>query len=107
MPRRLSVLTTAAARGDRDQVARVAHTLAGSADSLGAARLAAACARLEALARGQPPSPDTPQNHERPASIGPLAGGLMAEAIGAVHQELQQLQAALPDGIRRAGHEGL
>ena len=84
VPRRLAMLGTAAARGDRDQVARLAHTLAGSADSLGASRLAAACARLEGLVRGQAQAP----------------GGLpMAEAIGAVHQELEQLQAALP-GVR-------
>jgi CheY-like chemotaxis protein/HPt (histidine-containing phosphotransfer) domain-containing protein len=80
-PRRLATIGTAAGRGDRDRVARLAHTLAGSAASLGASRLADACARLEGLARGQAQAP----------------GSLpLAEAIGAVHRELEQLRAALP-----------
>ena len=79
-PRRLAMIGAAAGRGDRDEVARLAHTLAGSANSLGASRLAAACARLEGLVRGQVQAP----------------GSLpLAEAIGAVHRELEQLQAAL------------
>jgi CheY-like chemotaxis protein len=96
VPRRLSALSTAAARGDHGQVARLAHTLAGSADSLGAARLAAACARLERLARDR-----------APGSGGPLASGRLAEAIGAVHEELQQLQAAVAGRVaERDAHSG-
>jgi CheY-like chemotaxis protein len=93
VPRRLNVLTLAAARGDRDRVARLAHTLAGSADSLGAARLAAACAQLEALVRDQPSAGS--RDHDSLTPARPLPDGLLADAIGTVHQELQQLQAAL------------
>jgi signal transduction histidine kinase/DNA-binding response OmpR family regulator len=78
-PRRLTALTTAAAQGDRGQVARLAHTLAGSASSLGAARLAAACARLEALAR----------DDREPLS----------EAIELVREELRLLEAALTGSV--------
>jgi signal transduction histidine kinase/HPt (histidine-containing phosphotransfer) domain-containing protein/ActR/RegA family two-component response regulator len=85
VPRRLITLTTVAARGDRDQVARLAHTLAGSAYSLGAARLADACSRLETLVRSEAPA----------------SNGTLAEAINTAHQELQQLQVALG----RAGGE--
>ena len=95
VPRRLDLLTTAVARGDRDQVARIAHTLAGSADSLGASRLAAACARLEALARGHAPTPGNAPHDEHQTEAGSMSTGLLAEAAGAVHQEYQDLQAAL------------
>ena len=95
VPRRLDLLTTAVARGDRDQVARIAHTLAGSADSLGASRLAAACARLEALARGHGASPGNAPHDEHQTGAGSMSTGLLAEAAGAVHQEYQDLQAAL------------
>jgi CheY-like chemotaxis protein len=95
VPRRLMTLTTLAARGDRDQVARLAHTLAGSAYSLGAARLADACSRLETLVRGAAHAPNGGPAQERAGWAGSLADGALAEAIDAVHQELQQLQAAL------------
>jgi CheY-like chemotaxis protein/HPt (histidine-containing phosphotransfer) domain-containing protein len=78
MPRRLAALSVATASGDRPQVARLAHTLAGSASSLGAARLADACARLETLARAE----------DQPSEA--LDG-----QVAAVHHELHQLQAAL------------
>jgi CheY-like chemotaxis protein/HPt (histidine-containing phosphotransfer) domain-containing protein len=94
-PRRLSTLTTASARGDCDQVARLSHSLAGSANSLGAARLAAACVRLETLARDPPRPADGDSVHDRAASTVPLTDGLLAEAISTVRQELQQVQAAL------------
>jgi CheY-like chemotaxis protein len=81
MPHRLAALSAAATRGDRSQVARLAHTLAGSSSSLGAARLAHACARLEALAQAE----------DQPTEV--LAGSLET-----VRQELRQLQATL-DGI--------
>jgi signal transduction histidine kinase/CheY-like chemotaxis protein/HPt (histidine-containing phosphotransfer) domain-containing protein len=111
-PRRLSTLTVASARGDRDQVARLAHSLAGSANSLGAARLAAACVRLETLARDPPRPSDGDSVHDRAASTRPLSGGLLAEAISTVRQELQQVQAALAGrttegagGAHRAPHD--
>jgi HPt (histidine-containing phosphotransfer) domain-containing protein len=80
VPHRLAALGAAATRGDRTQVARLAHTLAGSASSLGAARLADACARLEAVAQEEARAPAV--------LVGPLA---------TVHQELRQLQTALAD----------
>jgi CheY-like chemotaxis protein/HPt (histidine-containing phosphotransfer) domain-containing protein len=78
MPHRLAALGAAVAGGDRPRVARLVHTLAGSASSLGAARLAHACARLERLAQedGQPVA-------------------MLADKLAAVRQELRQLQAAL------------
>jgi signal transduction histidine kinase/CheY-like chemotaxis protein/HPt (histidine-containing phosphotransfer) domain-containing protein len=78
MPHRLAALGAAVAGDDRPRLARLAHTLAGSASSLGAARLADACARLEALA----------QEADQPST-------LLAGALETVHQELLQLQAAL------------
>jgi HPt (histidine-containing phosphotransfer) domain-containing protein len=100
VPRRLTTLTTMAARGDCDQVARLAHTLAGSAYSLGAARLADACSRLETLVRGAAHAPNGGPAQDRPGWTGSLTGGAMTEAIDAVHQELWQLQAALGvDGV--------
>jgi signal transduction histidine kinase/CheY-like chemotaxis protein/HPt (histidine-containing phosphotransfer) domain-containing protein len=95
VPRRLTTLTAMAARGDRDQVARLAHTLAGSAYSLGAARLADACSRLETLVRGEAHAPNSCPAQDRPGWTGSLTGGAMTEAIDAVRQELRQLQAAL------------
>jgi HPt (histidine-containing phosphotransfer) domain-containing protein len=85
-PRRIGAISAAVASDDRGQAARLAHTLAGSANSLGAARLADACARLEALAH-EPGGPHGPR--------APLAG-----PIEAVHLELGQLRAALGS----AGH---
>jgi CheY-like chemotaxis protein/HPt (histidine-containing phosphotransfer) domain-containing protein len=78
MPQRLAALSAAVARGDRDQAARLAHTLAGSADSLGAARLADVCAQLETFARDR-----------RHLSLH------LTEKLAAVRRELHQLQTAL------------
>jgi CheY-like chemotaxis protein/HPt (histidine-containing phosphotransfer) domain-containing protein len=89
-PRRLGAISAAVASDDRGQAARLAHTLAGSANSLGAARLADACARLEALAH-EPYEPHRPR--------APLAG-----PIEAVHLELGQLRAAL--GSAGPGDDG-
>jgi CheY-like chemotaxis protein/HPt (histidine-containing phosphotransfer) domain-containing protein len=78
MPHRLAALGAAVAGGDRTRVARLAHTLAGSASSLGASRLAHTCARLERSAHddGQPVA-------------------MVASMLEAVRQDLHQLQAAL------------
>jgi CheY-like chemotaxis protein len=78
MPHRLAALGAATAGGDRTRVARLAHTLAGSASSLGAGRLAHACVRLERLA----------QEDGQPVAV-------LADKLEAVRQELRQLQAAL------------
>jgi HPt (histidine-containing phosphotransfer) domain-containing protein len=77
-PRRLDALGGALGRGDRAESARLAHTLAGSASSLGAGRLAAACADLEALAR------DDLQPSQR-----------LAVQLDAVRQALREVQTAL------------
>jgi CheY-like chemotaxis protein/HPt (histidine-containing phosphotransfer) domain-containing protein len=104
VPRRLDALGAAATRGDRAQVARLAHTLAGSASSLGASRLAVACAGLEALARAdsRPAGRDTTANGPGGDSNDTSAGGQLpppgpslTKAIDTVHRELRQLQAAL------------
>jgi signal transduction histidine kinase/CheY-like chemotaxis protein/HPt (histidine-containing phosphotransfer) domain-containing protein len=90
-PRRIGAISAAVASDDRGQAARLAHTLAGSANSLGAARLADACARLEALAH------EPRQAGALPADPGaPLAG-----PIEAVHLELGQLRAALGSARHR------
>jgi CheY-like chemotaxis protein len=90
VPRRLAALSTEAARGDHGQVARLAHTLAGSASSLGAARLADACVRLEAVA------------HDDHQPVARLCG-----QVDAVREELGRLQAALAEaatgGVDRFG----
>lgn len=51
-PRRLSALDTAAMVLDRDRIADIAHTLAGSAGAVGATALADRCKALESAARG-------------------------------------------------------
>jgi len=89
-PRRLEALRDAAQGGDRDQVARRAHTLAGSASSLGALRLAAACALVERLARAEASSHDE--------STGPPAGADLtpvAAAIGDIPAAFAELEAVL------------
>ena len=49
-PRRLAALRDAAAAGDLDTLRRTAHTLKGSAASLGATKMAAACQSIEGRA---------------------------------------------------------
>jgi signal transduction histidine kinase/HPt (histidine-containing phosphotransfer) domain-containing protein/DNA-binding NarL/FixJ family response regulator len=82
-PRRLAALKQAAQAGDREQVARLAHTLAGSAGSLGAVRLAAACAQVERLARADAQS----ANHLDGATPTTLAAAI--DAIPAALVELE------------------
>lgn len=79
--RRMAAITEAAAQSDHPLLARVAHTLAGSASSIGAARLAAASATLEALAR---------RPHEND-----LGDDDVSEAIEAVRRALHELEAVL------------
>lgn len=80
--RRKTALDTALTASDWVQIARIAHTLAGSASSIGALRLAAACSALEVLAKG-------------PASGHPNTDRALAEAVEEVRRELQQAEAAL------------
>jgi signal transduction histidine kinase/DNA-binding response OmpR family regulator len=56
LPAVLIDLDDAVVDGDHDRVDRLAHGLKGSAGTLGAHRLAAACARLEAYAQQHDPS---------------------------------------------------
>ena len=58
--RRIAALEAAAQVPDWSQVARIAHTLAGSSSSIGALRMAAACAALETLAKGTENAPAHP-----------------------------------------------
>ena len=51
VPAKLEALREAVARGDARALERAAHALAGSSASLGALRVAGACAELEALGR--------------------------------------------------------
>ena len=51
-PQRLTALQHAATRRDAAELRHVAHSLKGSSGNLGARRLAAVCARLEEMARG-------------------------------------------------------
>ncbi len=102
-PRRLAALKQAAQAGDHEQIARLAHTLAGSAGSLGAVRLAAACALVERLARV------VAQPAHQPGSIGggsphgdqlghPLDGATLATlpaAIDAIPAVLSELETVL------------
>jgi two-component system, sensor histidine kinase and response regulator len=80
--RRMAALVEAAARSDWLQLARVAHTLAGSARSIGAVRLAAASAALEALA-------------QEAASERILPKAPLPEAIETVRRALHELDAVL------------
>jgi CheY-like chemotaxis protein/HPt (histidine-containing phosphotransfer) domain-containing protein len=85
-PRRLAALKGALQAGDREQAAQLAHTLAGSAGSLGAVRLAAACGLVERLARAEA-RPGAPSAGE--ASV------TLASAIDAIPAALAELDAAL------------
>jgi CheY-like chemotaxis protein len=101
---RMDALGVAAALPDHAQIARIAHTLAGSSSSIGALRMAAACVTLETVAREQatnastgsaPPSPRPSAPNGRPS--GDHAGGdrALAEAAEEVRRELQALETAL------------
>jgi HPt (histidine-containing phosphotransfer) domain-containing protein len=74
----------AAEAADRDRVARIAHRLAGSANGVGATRLAAAAARLEALARD-----DRLTDRGSPSDL--------IETVGVVGRELDRLLTLLAD----------
>lgn len=93
--RRMAALGAAASLPDRLQAARIAHTLAGSSSSIGASRMAAACAALEALAKE--PASETPLPSAGGRADAGHAGGdrALAEAVGVVRRELEQLDAAL------------
>lgn len=88
-PRRLREIAAAAQAGDRPRIARLAHTLAGSALSLGAMRFAAGCTRLEVLTRDQPPMPSGAADADAP---------VLFEAVAGAQQAFEELQAALSDG---------
>ena len=93
--RRRAALDVAVAVPDRVEVARIAHTLAGSSSSIGALRLAAACSALEVLAKG--PGATTPLA-ERPCgrrSPPPDTDRALADAVEEVRRELREVEAAL------------
>jgi CheY-like chemotaxis protein len=75
-------LSSALAAGDHDTALRLAHTLKGTAATLGADRLAQAARQLEQCLRA------SPQDERRAAEIGP--------EIAAVADQLAVLAAALP-----------
>jgi CheY-like chemotaxis protein len=56
LPRRWAMLSAAAATGDAERLAAVAHQLGGGAAQVGATRLAALCRRLEVLGEVPPPT---------------------------------------------------
>jgi HPt (histidine-containing phosphotransfer) domain-containing protein len=108
-PRRLRALATADDRGDRDQIARLAHSLAGSADSLGAPRLAAASARLELLARAPRADQDDAHLTSAASSLSSAASpptSPLTEAIDVVRRELRQLRAVLAGRAADGGPAG-
>ena len=57
-PPRLQTLRASLEGGDAEAIGRAAHSLKGSCASLGAAQMAALCARLEAMGRGLAPNAD-------------------------------------------------
>ena len=57
-PERISAIGLAVSASDWERLAERAHSLKGSCASLGAAQMAALCARLEAMGRGLAPNAD-------------------------------------------------
>ncbi|MCC7371261.1 MAG: response regulator [Chloroflexi bacterium] len=103
VPRRRRLLQEGMARQDIPQVVRVAHTLAGSAGSIGAMRLAAACSALETLAKAASLDTSGPADQtvrDRPPEAGKAvsltqAAASLTQAAETVSQELRQLEAVL------------
>ena len=91
--RRRAALDVAVAVPDRVQVARIAHTLAGSSSSIGALRLAAACSVLEVLAKGSALPSSSPSGRADDAP--PDMDRALAEAVEEVRCELRLVEAAL------------
>jgi HPt (histidine-containing phosphotransfer) domain-containing protein len=91
--RRRAALDVAVAVPDRVEVARIAHTLAGSSSSIGALRLAAACSALEVLMKGPAPPPPSPSGRADDAP--PDTDRALADAVEEVRRELREVEAAL------------
>ena len=93
--RRRAALDVAVAVPDRVEVARIAHTLAGSSSSIGALRLAAACSALEVLAKGPAPPPSSPSGRADDAPADTDTDRVLTEAAAEVRRELRHVEAAL------------
>jgi PAS domain S-box-containing protein len=82
LPKCMSEIVGAAQRGDQVELRRVAHLLKGSAATLGAARLGAACQRLERTGRDRDPDIEQAQLDALALTVAETRRALREQLLG-------------------------